>query len=199
MVANGWAQLHRDLRVEVRRECLVVDVRDNNGGHVSSLVLEKLARTVQGWATARHMGHTAYPDDAPRGPLVAVTNEQAGSDGDIVTAMIRQLGLGPVLGTRTWGGVIGIDGRYSLVDGTEVTQPRYSFWFADAGWGVENYGVDPDIEVPFPPQDWAAGTDPQLEAAVALVLERLAAAPAATPPSTSDRPDRSAPPLPARP
>ncbi|MBA2416586.1 MAG: PDZ domain-containing protein [Geodermatophilaceae bacterium] len=199
MVANGWAQLHRDLRVELKRECLVVDVRDNNGGHVSSLVLEKLARTVQGWATVRHMRQSPYPEDAPLGPLVAVTNEQAGSDGDIVTAMIRQLGLGPVLGTRTWGGVIGIDGRYSLVDGTQVTQPRYSFWFAGAGWGVENYGVDPDVEVQFPPQAWAAGSDPQLDAAVTLVLERVASAPAATPPDTSDRPDRSAPPLPPRP
>ncbi|MBA2390030.1 MAG: PDZ domain-containing protein, partial [Geodermatophilaceae bacterium] len=198
MVANGWAQLHRDIRVELGRDCVVVDVRDNNGGHVSSLVLEKLARTVQGWATVRHMRPIAYPEDAPRGPLVAITNEQAGSDGDIVTAMIRQLGLGPVLGTRTWGGVIGIDGRYSLVDGTQVTQPRYSFWFADAGWGVENYGVEPDIEVLFPPQAWAAGTDPQLEAAVELVLERLAATPAATPPDTSGRPDRAAPVLPPR-
>ncbi|MGI8694512.1 MAG: S41 family peptidase [Geodermatophilaceae bacterium] len=199
MVANGWAQLHRDIRVELSRECLVVDVRDNNGGHVSSLVLEKLARTVQGWATVRHGRPQPYPEDAPRGPLVAVTNEQAGSDGDIVTAMIRQLGLGPVVGTRTWGGVIGIDGRYSLVDGTAVTQPRYSFWFADAGWGVENYGVDPDIEVVFPPQDWAAGSDPQLEAAVALVLQRLTETPAATAPDPSERPDRAAPTLPPRP
>ncbi|MGH8773722.1 MAG: S41 family peptidase [Jiangellaceae bacterium] len=198
MVANGWAQLHRDLRVEVARDCLVVDVRDNNGGHVSSLVLEKLARTVQGWATVRHMRPLPYPEDAPRGPLVAVTNEQAGSDGDIVTAMIRQLGLGPVLGTRTWGGVIGIDMRYRLVDGTQVTQPRYAFWFAHAGWGVENYGVDPDIEVPFPPQDWAAGSDPQLDAAVALVLERLAEGSTARPPDIADRPDRAAPTLPPR-
>ncbi len=199
MVANGWAQFHRDIRVELERECLVVDVRDNNGGHVSSLVLEKLGRTVQGWATIRHEGPSAYPEGARRGPLVAVTNEHAGSDGDIVTAMIRQLGLGPVLGTRTWGGVIGIDGRYSLVDGTAVTQPRYSFWFREGGWGVENYGVDPDIEVRFPPQAWADGTDPQLDAAVALALERLADEPAASAPPTTQRPDRAARVLPPRP
>jgi len=198
MVASGWAQFHRDLRVELERECLVVDVRDNNGGHVSSLVLEKLARTVQGWATIRHSSPAVYPEGAIRGPLVAVTNEHAGSDGDIVTAMIRQLGLGPVLGTRTWGGVIGIDGRYQLVDGTDVTQPRYSFWFDGAGWGVENYGVDPDVEVRFPPQDWASGADPQLSAAVELVLSRLTDSPAAQPPSVEDRPDRAAPPLPSR-
>ena len=130
--------------------------------------------------------------------MVAVANEHAGSDGDIVTAGFKQLGLGPVVGTRTWGGVIGIDGRYTLVDGTSVTQPRYSFWFNDAGWGVENYGVDPDVEVPIPPQDWAAGGDPQLDAAVGLALERLAEHPPATPPDTTDRPNRAAPSLPAR-
>ncbi|MGI8532654.1 MAG: S41 family peptidase, partial [Geodermatophilaceae bacterium] len=199
MVANGWAQFHRDIRIEVDRECLIVDVRDNNGGHVSSLVLEKLARTVQGWATVRHGRPMSYPEGARRGPIVAITDEYAGSDGDIVAAMIRQLGLGPVVGTRTWGGVIGIDGRYSLVDGTSVTQPRYSFWFGDAGWGVENYGVDPDVEVRFPPHCWARGTDPQLDAAVALVLERLAAEPASSPPSSAERPDRAAPELAPRP
>ncbi|CAN5297757.1 S41 family peptidase [soil metagenome] len=198
MVGTGWAQLHRDLRVEVAREALVVDVRDNNGGHVSALVLEKLARTVRGWATVRHLRPVPYPLDSPRGPLVAICNEEAGSDGDIVTAMFKAQGLGPVVGTRTWGGVIGIDLSYHLVDGTVVTQPRYSFWFEGAGWGVENYGVDPDVEVPIAPQDWAAGTDPQLDTAVALALQRLADTPAVRPPDPATRPSRAAPALPPR-
>ena len=88
--------------------------------------------------------------------MVSLANEHAGSDGDIVNEAFHELGLGTIVGVRTWGGVIGIDGRYHLVDGTSVTQPRYSFWFRDAGWAVENYGVDPDIEVPHPPQAWAA-------------------------------------------
>jgi tricorn protease len=130
---------------------------------------------------------------------VAIANEWAGSDGDIVTAGFRQRGIGPVVGTRTWGGVIGIDGRYHLVDGTVVTQPRYAFWFEGGlGWGIENYGVDPDVEVRFTPQDWAEGRDPQLERALEIVLEALAAHPAARPPDPATRPSRAAPPLPSR-
>jgi len=198
MVANGWAQLHRDLVLEVAREALVVDVRDNNGGHVSELVLEKLSRRVQGWDTTRHAPPSTYPSNSPRGPMVAIANEQAGSDGDIVTAGFKQLGLGPVVGTRTWGGVIGIDMRYKLVDGTMVTQPRYSFWFNTVGWGVENHGVDPDHEVPIAPQDWAAGRDPQLDTAVRLALEALEREPAARPPDPASRPSRRPPQLPPR-
>jgi tricorn protease len=199
MIATGWAELHRDLRVEVAREGLVIDVRDNRGGHTSSLVLETLGRTVRAWDMGRHIGPTTYPPNAPRGPRVLVTNEQAGSDGDIVTVVFRQLGLGPIVGTRTWGGVIGYDGRYTLVDGTSVTQPRYAFWFTDVGWGVENYGVDPDIEVPQTPQDWGAGRDPQLDRAIALVLEALVRTPAAEPPDVATRPSRTPPPLAPRP
>jgi tricorn protease len=199
MMGGGWAELHRDLRVEVAREGLIVDVRDNSGGHVSELVLEKLGRVVHAWVIARHLGTHTYPQDAPRGVRVLLTNEQAGSDGDIVTAGFRQRKLGPVVGTRTWGGVIGIDGRYQLVDGTTVTQPRYAFWFYGDGWDVENHGVDPDIEVMFPPQDWAAGRDPQLDRAIEVVLGLLEDHPAAVPPDPATRPSRTPPPLPPRP
>ena len=118
--------------------------------------------------------------------MVAVTDMYAGSDGDIVTAAIQSLGLGPVVGTRTWGGVIGIDGRYQLVDGTSVTQPRYSFWFDGFGWGVENYGVAPDVEVVAAPQDRVAGADVQLEHALVLVERELKRSPALRPPPLPD-------------
>ncbi len=182
MVSGGWAQLHRDLRTEVGRDGLIVDVRGNSGGHTSQLIVEKLARRIIGWDTARHWHHTSYPADARRGPMVAIADMYAGSDGDIVTAAIRSLGLGPVVGTRTWGGVVGIDGRYALVDGTRVTQPRFSFWFEDFGWGVENHGVDPDIEVQMPPQDQVSGNDLQLDRALQEVLSLLEQTPAKTPP-----------------
>lgn len=199
MVGTGWAQLHRDLRLEMSRDGLLLDVRDNMGGHTSELVIEKLARRVVGWALPRGSRPRTYPVDAPRGPVVAVTNEEAGSDGDIVTAAIKALGIGPVVGMRTWGGVIGIDMRYHLVDGTGVTQPRYAFWFDELGWGVENYGVEPDVEVPFPPQDWAAGRDPQLDTALRLVLEALDAGTSRRPPDRATRPSRRPPALPPRP
>ncbi|RPF33393.1 S41 family peptidase [Streptomyces sp. TLI_185] len=183
MQAPGWAQIHRDLRVEVAREGLVVDVRDNRGGHTSQLVVEKLARRIVGWAVPRGLRPYSYPADAPRGPVVAVANEFSGSDGDIVNAAIKALGIGPVVGTRTWGGVIGIDSRYRLVDGTLVTQPKYAFWLEGYGWDVENRGVDPDVEVVQRPQDYAAGRDVQLDEAIRIALAALEETPAKTPPS----------------
>ncbi|MFC4331791.1 S41 family peptidase [Streptomyces andamanensis] len=183
MQAPGWAQIHRDLRVEVAREGLVVDVRENRGGHTSQLVVEKLARRIVGWDLPRGMRAESYPRDAPRGPVVVVANEFSGSDGDIVNAAVKALGIGPVVGTRTWGGVIGIDSRYRLVDGTLITQPKYAFWLEGYGWGVENHGVDPDVEILQRPQDHAAGRDPQLDEAIRLALEALEATPAKTPPA----------------
>ncbi|MFC8779878.1 S41 family peptidase [Streptomyces nigra] len=187
MQAPGWAQIHRDLRVEVTREGLVVDVRENGGGHTSQLVVEKLARRIVGWEMPRGMRPNSYPMDAPRGPVVAVANEFSGSDGDIVNAAIKALGLGPVVGTRTWGGVIGIDSRYHLVDGTLVTQPKYAIWLEGFGWDVENHGVDPDVEVVQRPQDWVAGRDAQLDEAIRLALEALETRPAKTPPALPER------------
>ncbi|MFI8876226.1 S41 family peptidase [Streptomyces sp. NPDC055243] len=177
MQAPGWAQIHRDLRVEVARDGLVVDVRENRGGHTSQLVVEKLARKIVGWDLPRGAQPFSYPADAPRGPVVAVANEFSGSDGDIVNAAIKALGIGPVVGTRTWGGVVGIDSRYRLVDGTLVTQPKYAFWLEGYGWGVENYGVDPDVEVVTTPEDYAAGRDPQLDEAIRLALSALETTP----------------------
>jgi tricorn protease len=104
------------------------------------------------------------------------------------------------VGTRTWGGVIGIDMRYRLADGTTVTQPRYAFWFeGGAGWTVENYGVDPDVEVAIAPHDWGAERGPQLLKAIELVLAALQERGSRQPPSRDDRPDRSLPALPPRP
>jgi tricorn protease len=140
---------------------------------VSSLLLEKLARRRIAYAVARWMPPEPYPEESPAGPLVTITNEQAGSDGDIFTHSFKLLGLGPVVGKRTWGGVIGINPTYPLVDGSVTTQPEYSFWFQDVGWGVENYGTDPDYDVDIKPQDHAAGVDPQMDKAIDLVLRAL--------------------------
>jgi tricorn protease len=198
MVSEGWSDFHRDLRGEMQNEALIIDVRANSGGHTSQLVVEKLARRVIGWDTVRNGQAESYPNQAPRGPVVAVTDEWAGSDGDIVTAAIQLLNIGTVVGARTWGGVIGIEGWHQLVDGTSMTMPKYSFWFSRYGWGVENYGVDPDVEVVMSPDDWISGTDVQLERAVRLAMDALAERPAAAPPSTDARPTRRRPALPPR-
>ena len=184
MMGGGWADFNRDLHAEMLHEAVIVDVRGNRGGHISELVVEQLTRRIIGWGTGRYIRPESYPSTAPRGPVVTLTDEFAGSDGDIVTAAIKALGVGPVVGARTWGGVIGIDGLpgLELVDGTHITVPRYAFAFNAYGWGVENHGVDPDVEVLITPDDWVAGRDQQLETGVRMALDALAKAPAATPP-----------------
>jgi tricorn protease len=200
MMSPGWGELHRDLRIETGLDALLCDFRGNRGGHTSQLVLERLSGVVTAWDNPRGFDAVSYPIDAPRGPMIGLCDQYAGSDGDIVSLGFRQRDLGPLVGTRTWGGVIGIDMRYRLADGTSVTQPRYAFWFeGGAGWTVENYGVDPDIEVAIAPHDWAVGEDPQLEKAIELALAALEEREPKRPPRRDDRPDRSPPVLPPRP
>ncbi|HEY1624737.1 MAG TPA: S41 family peptidase, partial [Streptosporangiaceae bacterium] len=196
MVGEGWAHFNRDLHTEMALEGVIMDVRGNSGGHISQLVVSKLTPRVYAWDATRYQGPQPYPEDARRGPVVTLTDEAAGSDGDIVTAAIRALGLGPVVGARTWGGVIGINQPYELIEGTRMTIPGYSFAFDEFGWSVENYGVDPDVEVLITPDDWAADRDPQLETGVRMALEALDKQPPATPPDPSTAPDRARPALP---
>jgi tricorn protease len=183
MQAWGWAEFHRDHVGEITRDGLIFDLRENGGGHTSQLVVEKLTRRVIGWDVSRRSKPASYPNEAPRGPIVSLVDELAGSDGDIAAQAIKIYGIGPVVGVRTWGGVVGYDQERGLVDGTLLTQPKLAFWFDGVGWSVENYGVDPDVEVPIAPQDWAAGRDPQLETGVRLALEALDRQPPATPPT----------------
>jgi len=173
MGPRGYAEFHRGYLAEVGRDALIVDVRFNGGGHVSQLILEKLARRRLGYDVPRWGEPEPYPVESVLGPMVAVTNEQAGSDGDIFSHCFKLMELGPLIGKRTWGGVVGIWPRDRLVDGGVVTQPEFSFWFEDVGWGVENYGTDPDIEVDITPQDYAAGKDTQLERAIEEILRLL--------------------------
>lgn len=183
----GYAEFHRYYGVEAAKEGLIVDVRYNGGGHVSQLLLEKLARERIGYDVSRWGKPDPYPSDSVPGPIVAITNEQAGSDGDIFSHCFKLMKLGTLIGKRTWGGVIGIWPRHALVDGSIITQPEFSFWFKDVGWGVENYGTDPDIEVEITPQEWGRGDDPQLDKAIKLILEQLEQEPVKLP-EFGDRP-----------
>ena len=199
MMANGWAQLHRDLDTETSLDGLIVDVRRNRGGHTSQLVAELIGRKVTGWSMPRGERPRTYPHHAPRGPVIILTDEFAGSDGDIITQVSKLRGIGPVIGTRTWGGVVGIDNRFALADGTGVTQPRYATWFTGGvGWGVENYGVAPDIEVAFPPHAYAAGADPQLEYGIGALKEMIQELPTDRPPLREGYRTVRPAPLPAR-
>ncbi|MEM3448529.1 MAG: S41 family peptidase, partial [Nitrososphaerota archaeon] len=114
-----------------------------------------------------------YPVNSVVSGIIAVTNEYAGSDGDIFSYSFKLMKIGKLIGTRTWGGVVGINPLRKLIDGTVVTQPEYSFWFKGVGFGVENYGVDPDIEIEFKPEDYAFGRDPQLDMAIKILEEQM--------------------------
>jgi tricorn protease len=183
MMAQGWAEFHRDLYTEFRRDGLIVDLRDTQGGDAGQLVAEKLGRRIIGWNVSRYEEPSSYPADAPRGPIVAITDEYASSGGDLLIQALKSYGIATVVGTRTWGGVRGVDFKYELVDGTIAAQPKYAYWFAGVGWAVENHGVDPDVEVTIAPHDWAAGRDPQLDTAVRLALQKLEQRTPAAPPA----------------
>ncbi|PAZ14637.1 peptidase S41 [Streptomyces sp. SA15] len=198
MGGSGWAQFNRDLRMEVSRPALIVDVRGNAGGHISELVVEKLTRTILGWDLTRDAQPVSYASNAPRGPVVALADEATSSDGDMITAAFKLLKLGPVVGQRTWGGVVGMTGRHQLGDGTVITVPMNAAWFDAYGWSVENHGVLPDLEVLRTPLDWAEGRHAQLADAVQLALDLLETNPPATPPDYRHVPDRSRPKLPPR-
>ncbi len=198
MGGSGWAQFNRDVRMEMSRPALIVDVRGNAGGHISELVVEKLTRTIIGWDLTRDAQPVSYASNAPRGPVVALADEATSSDGDMITAAFKLLELGPVVGQRTWGGVVGMTGRHRLGDGTVITVPMNAAWFDAYGWSVENRGVDPDLEALRTPLDWAEGRHAVLDDAVRLALDLLEAEPPASPPGYADVPDRSRPKLPPR-
>jgi tricorn protease len=193
MMSAGFAEFHRYFATECDRDALIVDVRYNRGGHVSQLLLEKVARKRIAWNLSRWGQPSSYPDEAPA--------EHAGSDGDIFSHGFKLMGIGPLVGQRTWGGVIGIWPRHALIDGSQTTQPEYSFWFKDVGFGVENFGTQPQIEVDNAPHDDAhggAGFDRQLDVALATALA-AAPAPGTSRPEFGPRPNLLAPALLPRP
>ena len=171
----GFSEFHRGFLSEFNREGLIVDVRYNRGGHVSPLLLEKLVRKRIGYDVSRFGPPLPYPPESVAGPMVALTNQFAGSDGDIFSHAFKLYKLGPLVGKRTWGGVIGINPYHRLVDGTVTTVPEFSMWFVDVGWKVENYGTDPDFDIDIAPQDERAGLDPQMQKALELIAQARAA------------------------
>jgi tricorn protease len=189
METLGMAEFQRGLLEELEAPGLLVDVRYNTGGYFSPLMLEKLARRRLGFVQRRWAkALDSYPPFAPPPVLVGLINEYTGSDGDMFSAGFKRLGLGPLVGKRTWGGIVGISPRNPLVDGTVTTQPEIAFGFPDVGWGIENHGVAPELEVENLPQDYTRGFDAQLERAIQEALRLLEMQPGLTlPPQPPDR------------
>jgi tricorn protease len=154
------------------RDAIIVDERFNGGGQVADYYIDHLRRPFTAMWTTRYGEDFRTPGGAIFGPKVMLIDETAGSGGDLLPYMFRQNKLGPLVGKRTWGGLVGILGFPVLMDGGSVTAPNLAFWTKD-GFRVENEGVPPDVEVEQWPADVIAGRDPQLEKAIAIVLEKL--------------------------
>jgi len=197
MGPKGYSEFHRYYLIEAERESLIVDVRYNGGGHVSQLILEKLGRKRLGYDFPRWGFSVPYPEASVLGAMVAITNEHAGSDGDMFSHAFKMMKLGPLIGRRTWGGVIGINPRHRLIDGSVTTQPEFSFWFKDVEWAVENYGTNPDVDVEIAPQDYSEGRDPQLDKAIELIQGAMRENPVQVP-DGAKRPRLPLPQLPKR-
>ncbi len=190
MGGRGLVAFHRWFFPQLDKEGMVIDVRWNGGGFVSQLILARLSRRLISWDRSRSGATYTYPWRVLNGPFVVLTNEHAGSDGDVFPEAVQLLNLAPVIGKRSWGGVIGIRGGRPTVDGGAVTHPEFAWWDRRRGWGLENRGVEPDIEVENLPHDVARGIDAQLDRAIEEVL-RLRAARPPLKPDFGPAPDRS--------
>ena len=178
MGAAGIREFIKFYYPQIRKEALVVDVRGNGGGNVSQMLIQRLHRQLLGTGFDRVSDYTAtYPNETFYGPMVCLINETSASDGDIFPHMFRQAGIGPLIGKRTWGGVVGITGRGPLLDGGTVFVPEFATASAEGKCIIEGHGVDPDIVVENDPASVISGRDPQLERGVAEVMKALEANP----------------------
>jgi tricorn protease len=174
---GGYAYFNRYYFSQVGKEAAVIDERFNGGGQAADYIIDYLRRPLLNYWTTRYGEDFTTPRGAIFGPKVMIINEEAGSGGDALPWYFRRLKIGPLVGKRTWGGLVGILGFPVLMDGGTVTAPNLAFWSPDGSWDVENNGVAPDVEVEMDPKLVRQGKDPQLERAVAIVMEALEKSP----------------------
>ena len=187
MGAAGIAEFIKWFYPQIRKEGLVVDVRSNGGGNVSQWIIERLDTELLGTRFGRLSDAArTYPYTTFYGHMVCLLNETSASDGDIFPYRFRKAGLGPLIGKRSWGGVVGISGRGPLIDGGQVFVPEAGTNDPDGEYIIEGHGVDPDIEVENDPKSVLAGRDPQLERGVEEVLKAMAAEPRKLPERPAD-------------
>jgi len=174
MGSNGIREFIKWYYPQIRKEGMVVDVRNNGGGNVSQMLIERLRRELLGTRFARTSDSPGtYPAAVFHGHLACILDEDSASDGDIFPHMFRQAGLGPLIGKRSWGGVVGITNRGTLIDGGGVNVPEFGTNAPDGSWVIEGHGVEPDIEVENDPRSILEGRDPQLERAIEEVLKQM--------------------------
>lgn len=174
MSSSGISEFIKWYYPQMRKDGLVVDVRSNGGGNVSQMLIERLSRKLLGTRFARTIDDfRTYPNEVFLGRLVCLLNENSASDGDIFAARFKQAGLGPLIGKRSWGGVIGITSHGPLMDGGDIRVPQFATNDLEGNWIIEGHGVDPDIVVENAPESLIAGRDPQLERGIEEVLRLI--------------------------
>jgi tricorn protease len=170
---GGYASFNRYFFAQVGKEGVIVDDRFNSGGQSADYIINYLQRTLLNYWYTPNGAVSPEPGEAIFGPKTMIINQYAGSGGDLIPWYFHHVGLGPLIGERTWGGEVGTTGYPALIDGGSVTAPSIAFVKTDGHWGIENEGVPPDIEVEMNPKAWREGHDPQLEKAVETVLQEL--------------------------
>jgi tricorn protease len=178
---GGYTNFNRYYFAQINKEGAVIDERFNSGGTAADYIIDYLRRPLMNYWLTREGKIFTTPAGAIFGPKAMIINEYAGSGGDLLPWLFRRAGIGPLIGKRTWGGLVGIYDYPPLIDGGTVTAPRVAFFTPAGQWEVENQGVAPDIEVELDPKAWREGRDPQLEKAVEVVMDALAKNPLPVP------------------
>jgi tricorn protease len=180
----GYTSFKRYYYPQVDKDAIIIDERFNSGGLVPDYYIDILRRPLIARFAMRYGDDLKLPFASIQGPKAMLIDETAGSGGDMLPWMFRKDKIGPLIGKRTWGGLVGISDMPVLMDGGMITAPNAAFWTREDGWTVENEGVPPDIEVEQTPADVIAGRDPQLEKAIEVVMAELKK----NPPSSTPRP-----------
>ena len=188
MEALGMDQFVHQFYPQISKQGLIIDDRFNGGGFIDQIVLERLRRVLIGMSTDRVKGAERYPSKVLNGPKVTLINHYSASDGDMFPYYFRKYGLGPLIGTRTWGGVRGYSNVWSLIDGGSLVVSQNSIYGLDSKWIIENHGVSPDIRVDNLPGDVIAGKDKQLDTAIDYLMKKIKAHPNTLPQPPKDIP-----------
>lgn len=186
---DGQNELFRQFFGQRQLPALLIDERWNGGGQIPTRFIELLGRKPVNYWARRHGNDWPWPPDGHFGPKAMLINGLAGSGGDAFPNYFRETGIGKLFGTRTWGGLVGISGNPGLIDGGAIAVPTFGYYRTNGNWGIEGHGVDPDVEVIDDPAKMQGGNDPQIDAAVAHLLEQLKTN-AYTPPHRPNSPDR---------
>ena len=187
MGASGIYEFTKWFYGQIRKQGMIIDVRGNGGGNVSQMVINRLARSLIFMGYDRGIDNlSTYPNIVFTGPMVTLLNEDSASDGDIFPGAFKALELGPLIGKRSWGGIIGITNLGPLMDGGTVYVPQFATASASGEWAIEGVGVNPDIEVENPPEAVLRGEDAQLDRAIQEVMQRLQTQPGTLPPKPAD-------------